>query len=479
VFDSVHKPISPQALRFSRFVFTHVSLAAVAFLFEFTGIVLTAISTGLVYHFTVYGGAGPTETYAAIGILTGLGYGLAFLIRDEYSIESLLQGPRNSGRIVFVWSFVFVGLAAIGFLTKTTHDFSRGWLVLFYVFGVAIVLLLNTALNRILTHLIARGWVHRRKLMLVATDVDLAAMDCEISGDMVGFHIAARVALPHVAASPEEIDDALRAAVDNARAIGIEDVLISSALSGPDFLERAVNAFSMLPVAIHLSAGGLIGQFKDARVARFGGTAALSLTRPLRPFEAAAKRWFDVVVSATALLLLSPLLGLIALLIKLDSPGPIFFKQRRRGYNSAEFRIWKFRTMTTLDDGDMVKQATREDERITRIGKLLRRTSLDELPQLINVLKGEMSLVGPRPHAVAHDRIFEKRFADYPRRLNVKPGITGWAQVNGFRGEIKTDEAMRQRIDHDLYYIDNWSIGFDLYILLLTLVSPRTRRNAH
>lgn len=479
MFDSVHQPTSRHALRFSRFVFTHVSLAAVAFLFEFTGIILTAISTGLAYHFTVYGGAGPIETYAAIGILTGLGYGLAFLIRDEYSIESLLQGPRNSGRIVFVWSFVFVGLAAIGFLTKTTHIFSRGWLVLFYALGMASVLLLNTALSRILTYLIARGWVHRRKLMLVATDVDLAAMDRDISEGVAGFHIAARVALPHGAASPEEIDDALRAAVDNARTLGIEDVLISSALSGPDFLERAVNTFSTLPVAIHLSAGGLIGQFKDARVARFGGTAALSLTRPLRPFETAAKRWFDIIVSAIALLLLSPLLGLIALLIKIDSQGPVFFKQRRRGYNSAEFRIWKFRTMTTLDDGDMVKQATRDDERITRIGKLLRRTSLDELPQLINVLRGEMSLVGPRPHAVAHDRIFEKRFADYPRRLNVKPGITGWAQVNGFRGEIKTDEAMRQRIDHDLYYIDNWSIGFDLYILLLTVISPKMRRNAH
>jgi exopolysaccharide biosynthesis polyprenyl glycosylphosphotransferase len=255
---------------------------------------------------------------------------------------------------------------------------------------------------------------------------------------------------------------------------------MSDSLSGPDFLERSNNAFSVLPVAIHLSAGGLIGRFKDARIARFGRAAALSLTRaPLSQFEATTKRWFDVVVSAIALILLSPVFAAVALLIKFDSRGPVFFRQRRRGYNTAEFQIWKFRTMTTLDDGDTVHQATENDQRVTGIGRLLRRTSLDELPQLLNVLRGEMSLVGPRPHAVAHDRFFEKRIAQYPRRLNVKPGITGWAQVNGFRGATDTDEAMRRRVDHDLYYIDNCSVGFDLYILLLTLISPKASRNAY
>jgi len=156
----------------------------------------------------------------------------------------------------------------------------------------------------------------------------------------------------------------------------------------------------------------------------------------------------------------------------------VFFKQRRRGYNMAEFRIWKFRTMTTLEDGDTIKQAAEGDARITFPGAFLRRFSLDELPQLINVLKGEMSLVGPRPHAVAHDRFFERRIAGYPRRLNVKPGITGWAQVNGFRGATDTDEAMQLRVEHDIFYIDNCSVGFDLYILLLTLVSPKASQNA-
>jgi lipopolysaccharide/colanic/teichoic acid biosynthesis glycosyltransferase len=135
--------------------------------------------------------------------------------------------------------------------------------------------------------------------------------------------------------------------------------------------------------------------------------------------------------------------------------------------------------MTTLDDGAHVEQARVNDPRVTKIGTYLRRFNLDELPQLINVLRGEMSLVGPRPHAVAHDRLYETRIVSYPRRLNVKPGITGWAQVNGFRGRTETDESMRERVEYDLYYIDNWSVLFDLYIILLTVISPKAFRNAH
>ena len=169
----------------------------------------------------------------------------------------------------------------------------------------------------------------------------------------------------------------------------------------------------------------------------------------------------------------------MALLIRLDSRGPVFFRQRRRGFNLEEFGIWKFRTMTTLEDGDLVQQVTENDVRVTRVGRFLRKSSIDELPQLLNVLRGQMSLVGPRPHAVAHDRFFEKRILLYPRRLNVKPGITGWAQVNGFRGATETDELMRQRVEHDLYYIDNWSLVFDIYIVMLTVLSRKSMRNAY
>jgi exopolysaccharide biosynthesis polyprenyl glycosylphosphotransferase len=199
---------------------------------------------------------------------------------------------------------------------------------------------------------------------------------------------------------------------------------------------------------------------------------------PLSPLQLLIKRVMDVAIAAIALVLLAPLFLTIGVLIKLSSPGPVFFRQRRGGYNLAEFRIWKFRTMSTLDDGDKIVQAQRNDDRLTRIGGFLRRYNLDELPQLINVLKGEMSIVGPRPHALAHDKEATHKIEAYSRRLNVRPGITGWAQVNGLRGPTQTVDLMQARVAHDLYYIENWSLGFDLYILFLTLFSPRAYANS-
>jgi lipopolysaccharide/colanic/teichoic acid biosynthesis glycosyltransferase len=178
-------------------------------------------------------------------------------------------------------------------------------------------------------------------------------------------------------------------------------------------------------------------------------------------------------------LILTPVFAALALLIKLDSAGPIFFLQHRHGFNQKPFRIIKFRTMRTLEDGAMISQAKEDDPRVTHVGSRLRRWSIDELPQLLNVIKGDMSLVGPRPHAVSHDREFELRIALYARRHNVKPGITGWAQIHGYRGETDTEEKLQKRVEHDLYYIDNWSLGLDLQILVRTVLSLARNRNAY
>jgi len=169
---------------------------------------------------------------------------------------------------------------------------------------------------------------------------------------------------------------------------------------------------------------------------------------------------------------------LVSLAIRLDSPGPVFFLQRRYGFNQEPFRIFKFRSMRTLDEGRHIPQAMADDPRITRVGRFLRRTNIDELPQLFNVLSGEMSLVGPRPHALAHDQMYEQAIAFYARRHNVKPGITGWAQVNGLRGDTAAEGKMRSRVEHDLWYIDNWSMMLDLRILWLTIFSKKAYRNA-
>jgi exopolysaccharide biosynthesis polyprenyl glycosylphosphotransferase len=205
----------------------------------------------------------------------------------------------------------------------------------------------------------------------------------------------------------------------------------------------------------------------------------LQLTRrPLTRLEVARKRVFDLIAAAAALIALTPLLVAVAVLVWLDSPGPIFFVQRRYGFNQEPFRIIKFRTMSTLDDGPVVAQATRDDPRLTKIGGFLRRWNIDEIPQLFNVLTGDMSLVGPRPHALSHDHEYEQRISLYARRHNVKPGITGWAQIHGYRGVIDSDEKMRKRVEHDLFYIDNWSLWLDLKILFRTVFSAAGYRNA-
>ena len=159
--------------------------------------------------------------------------------------------------------------------------------------------------------------------------------------------------------------------------------------------------------------------------------------------------------------------------------GPLFFLQRRYGFNQRPFRIIKFRTMRTLDDGAVIHQAKRNDPRVTRVGFWLRRWNIDEFPQLFNVLKGDMSLVGPRPHALSHNQDYERRISLYARRHNVKPGITGWAQIHGLRGETDTEQKMLKRVEHDLYYIDNWSPWLDVTILIRTVFSPSTYRNAY
>jgi Undecaprenyl-phosphate glucose phosphotransferase len=272
---------------------------------------------------------------------------------------------------------------------------------------------------------------------------------------------------------------ALARAAASARALRPDEVVLAGPWDDPDVVETAVHAFEQLPVAIHLDGGPVLGRFADVHLRRLGGTSTLSVADvPLTPVQVVLKRAFDIAASAIGLVLLSPLFLVIAIAIKRDSHGRVFFRQDRCGFNQETFEIWKFRTMSVEDNGAVIQQAQANDPRITRVGMFLRRTSLDELPQLINVLKGDMSLVGPRPHAVAHDRTFERRIRRYPRRLNMKPGMTGWAQVNGLRGETDTDDKMRRRVEADLYYIDHWSILLDVYILFLTVFSRATYRNA-
>jgi Undecaprenyl-phosphate glucose phosphotransferase len=462
----------------------HAAFAASALGIETAVIVASSMVMGAVYHLCVYGEHGDLPSFASVGLGTALLYALPFLFRDEYRLHDFLEGRRSIGRIALVWTYAFLCLGVIGFMTKTAGFISRGWMVLFYVGGLAALIALSELMRHGLTSLAHADRIARRRLLLVGEVADIEALRSELPADHAGVRVVATVVLPQAGTdgriSPSELRSRLAGAATKARALRVDDVVILTDWSQAGLIHAVVEPFRALPIAIHLGASSIVGPFSEARISRFAAMTAVSLTAPpLTPIQAFVKRAFDVVVSAAALVLLAPLFLAVAALIKATSPGPVFFLQRRRGYNQVEFRIWKFRTMTTMDDGERIEQARPNDRRVTRVGRWLRRLNIDELPQLINVLLGEMSLVGPRPHAVAHDRLFEKRIAAYARRLNVRPGITGWAQVQGYRGLTDTDEAMLKRVECDLYYIDNWSIAFDLYIMALTVLSPTTYRNAH
>jgi putative colanic acid biosynthesis UDP-glucose lipid carrier transferase len=218
----------------------------------------------------------------------------------------------------------------------------------------------------------------------------------------------------------------------------------------------------------------------QARFDNVGGMPVIAICEtPFMGLNSAIKRASDIVFGFVILALLVPLMLAIALAVKLTSPGPVIFRQRRYGLYGEEIIVYKFRSMTVTDDGGTIVQARKDDRRLTRIGAFLRRTSLDELPQFVNVLQGRMSVVGPRPHAVAHNEQYRKLIKGYMLRHKVKPGITGWAQVNGMRGETATLDKMQARIQYDLDYLRSWSVWLDLWIILRTVKVVLARDNAH
>lgn len=470
-------------------VVSELGLAVVSALTVLTAVGSVSVLTGAAYHLLVYDHRGPLSLFAAVGALVGLLFTLPFVYRNEYRQEAYQPFAARARRIFGAWNYAFVGLAVVGFLTKTTAIYSRGWLIVLYLVGLGVVLAIELAISRLHCLLRRRGVVQQRRLIIVGTRGLIADLDRQLArrggGQAIGYvEIVARIELPDTAerearGGEDGLATSLGRATAAARRLGAESVLLLVPLEERTVIEAAAEAFSELPVAVHMSLGSLLGRFEGKQVARVGSLSVLTVTdQPMTPVGAFYKRSFDILVAGAALVLLSPLLAVVAILIKLDSRGPVFFRQHRHGYNRSEFLIWKFRTMHVMEDGDDFVQVRPGDARVTRIGRHLRRLNIDELPQLLNVLAGDMSIVGPRPHAVAHDRQFESRITAYPKRLNVRPGITGWAQVNGFRGVTDTEEKMTRRVEHDLFYVDNWSLLFDIYIMVLTVVSPRAFRNA-
>jgi Undecaprenyl-phosphate glucose phosphotransferase len=260
----------------------------------------------------------------------------------------------------------------------------------------------------------------------------------------------------------------------------VDEILIAADVQDWPRLKPHLARLRQLPLPVSLIARDWLAEFVRQPAHILGSSILVEFQHPpLNVLEQAIKRAMDIFIATTGLVLLWPLMTVMALLIQLDSPGPVLFRQTRIGFNGKAFRIYKFRTMSVLEDGPDVRQATCEDERVTAFGRWLRRTSIDELPQLFNVLRGDMSIVGPRPHAVSHDSQFDQLIADYAFRRQMKPGITGSAQVSGYRGATPEVDMISRRVQLDLLYIENWSVWLDVSIIARTAAAVMRGHNAY
>ena len=440
--------------------------------------------TSFAYHLYAYGHFGNGKITLELASMIAAIFVFINALRGRYQLANYLSTEGQIASAFTVWNMAMVAFITFVFLAKIVDHYSRVVVIATYIAGIPLVALARSAIVRAVSIASKTGRIPSERVFLIGREAEVMSFVSRHQPWNIGFSIvdvaflrsndARRINDPAAALAAD-----LATASARARDLKPDAVFIALPWSDQETIDACIDAFMNLPVAIHMTPERIMDRFDNPHIVRIGSLASLRLTRPALSFaEVTVKRIFDVCAASAILVASLPLLLFIALAIRLDSKGAVLFRQRRFGFNQEPFRIFKFRTMSTTDDGEVIRQATRGDPRITRVGRFLRRYNLDELPQLINVIAGQMSLVGPRPHALAHDREYQRKIALYARRHNVKPGITGWAQVNGFRGETDTDEKMARRIAYDHWYIDNWSFWLDLGILLRTLFSPAAFRNA-
>jgi Undecaprenyl-phosphate glucose phosphotransferase len=396
-------------------------------------------------------------------------------------------GVQTQSRDRFMWNglgaivLAFSLFLSLLFVFKIADWYSRGTFF-FQSFGaIAAMLIVRGTVHAHIHHAIQTGSIEAKRALLIGDD----RSNVEILENLrnSGIHSIGTLPFPCVdgntVAAVESSAQNVRKLVEKCRGFGVDDVIFLATAGDLAKISYIVDALSELPVTVHIIPIGATDLWASSKVANFGGTTTIQVLQPpLSACDLSLKRAFDICAATLGLFALSPLFLIVSLAIRLGSRGPVLFRQARHGYNNEAIRVFKFRTMTTTEDGRQFKQAVKNDPRVTFVGRILRRTNIDELPQLVNVLLGEMSIVGPRPHPVALNEAFAKRISPFSRRHKVKPGITGWAQANGLRGETDTLEKMQQRVEYDLYYIDNWSFLLDLRIILLTIFSKRAYVNA-
>lgn len=425
--------------------------------------------------------------YARVTLGGGLIYALVAEITGAYDVDAQFSLRRAWQRVSTSWGVTLLFLITTAFLLKVSENFSRGWSLTWLV--TAGVMLGGTRAAVTL-------WIRRLK-MQGTFNSRVAIYGAAAQGQRLAQYIRGnnKLTISLVGFFDDRRDGRVPEIVDDVPVFGtaddlvavirdglVDQVIVALPWSAEARIQQVVQKLAMTPVRIRLAPDLASFAFTHRPLVLLGDLPVITLfERPISGMDAIIKRAEDLILSALILLLAAPLMLLTALAIRLDSPGPIFFRQPREGFNNRPFRVWKFRSMTHEQaQTDNVQQATRGDKRVTRVGRFIRATSIDELPQLFNVIEGDMSIVGPRPHAPstrAGGRLFHEVVQTYAARHKVKPGITGWAQACGWRGETDTEDKLIKRLEHDLYYIENWSVGFDIYIIFRTAFSVLFKRD--
>jgi putative colanic acid biosynthesis UDP-glucose lipid carrier transferase len=374
------------------------------------------------------------------------------------------------GRVTLGWLISWVLMLLVLTLTKSSGLFSRIWLVTWLLTGAAALWIGRLLAFQLMAHMRRRGYQHKN-VLLVGDSTLIKTVNKRVSrANWSGYSIVGTVGASDVARIAQ-LDQRLRP----------DEIWIGLRMQDHQQLDALVDALGQSMANVRLLPDLMMYQILNRGMSMTLGMPMVDLSvSPMQGEQMLAKAALDYCVATLILVLISPLLLAIALAIKLTSKGPVLFKQKRHGWNGEEILVYKFRSMVVHEEArGQVTQAKREDPRITAVGRFLRRTSLDELPQFINVLQGRMSVVGPRPHALAHNIEYMQKIPHYALRHKVKPGVTGWAQVCGFRGETDTLDKMEGRIKHDLYYLEHWSVWLDLKIIFLTPVALFQNKNAY
>jgi putative colanic acid biosynthesis UDP-glucose lipid carrier transferase len=427
-------------------------------------------------HMLLHGTSQEIARLAGVALPTSAVFAAVAKSCNIYLPKALLELRNQIRAVCAIWLSVFGLLVATTFTLQMKDEIPQDFALIFGAVGLMILVAQRVLLRNALRKGLAERRFSGRKIVVIT---DEAGRDLVNTLSELGYFIEKHFTLPISRSSQRRQEELIGRIIDQTRETEVREIFFGVSPDHWSRMKRAVAALRVLPLRVRLVPTGASSDLFHRPSMELGSARCVELQRgPLSPVELFAKRALDICLSATVLAVLSPLLLIVTVAIKLDSPGPVMFKQQRCGFNGRRFTIYKFRSMSVLEDGPNVIQAKVDDARLTRLGRWLRRTSIDEIPQLFNVLEGSMSVVGPRPHAIAHDNEFDKAVRNYAYRRRVKPGLTGLAQISGFRGPTPTPASIERRVKQDLRYIDNWSLGLDLMILAKTPLELIRGRNA-